>query len=215
MRSISAAWHPSACSWWSPGAGSCGSPPGPRHHDVAFDLGIYDKGNWLLSEGERPFVTVRGLDLFGHHTNLILYLWAPFYRFLGAGAEFLVVSEMVLVGLAVIPVYLLARDRLRSVGDDRAGLLAVGLAAVFLLNPSVQNQLWWMFHPDTLSILPVLCTWLYATRRRWSCRGVGDPRPALQRGRGPDPSPWLWCSPGGRSSGSSWRRARSPAAGSC
>lgn len=140
--------------------------------NFAFDLGIYDQGIWLLSEGERPFVTVRGLDLFGHHTNFILYLWAPFYRFLGAGAEFLVVSEVVIVGLAAVPVYLLARDRLRSVGDDRAELLAVGLAAVFLLNPSVQNQLWWMFHPDTLSILPVLCTWLYATRRRWKLAAV-------------------------------------------
>lgn len=135
--------------------------------NFAFDLGIYDQGIWLLSQGERPFVTVRGLHLFGHHTNFILYLWAPFYRFFGAGAEFLVVSKVVIVGLAAIPVYLLARDRLRSVEDDRAGLLAVGLAAVFLLNPSVQNQMWWTFHPDSISILPVLCTWLFATRRRW------------------------------------------------
>lgn len=112
-------------------------------------------------------MTVRGLHLFGHHTNFILYLWTPFYRLLGAGAGFLAVSEVVLVGLAAIPVYVLARDRLRSLDDDGAGLLALGLAAAFLLNASVQNQLWWTFHPDTVSILPVLCTWLYATRRRW------------------------------------------------
>ncbi len=139
-----------------------------RHFgNFSFDLGIYDQGIWLLSRFDDPFVTVRGLHLFGHHTNFILLLWAPFYRFLGAGAGFLVVSEVVLVGLAAVPVYLLARDRLRVVDDDRAGLLAVALAAAFLLNPSLQNQLWWTFHPDSVSILPVLCTWLYATRRRW------------------------------------------------
>jgi len=135
--------------------------------NFAYDLGIYDQGIWLLSQGDRPFVTVRGLHLFGHHANFILVLWAPFYRLLGAGPEFLVVSEVVVLGLAAMPVYLLARDRLRSVNDEGAGLLAVGLAAVFLLNPSVENQLWWTFHPDSISILPVLCTWLYATRGRW------------------------------------------------
>jgi uncharacterized membrane protein len=135
--------------------------------NFSFDLGIYDQGVWLLSRGDDPFVTVRGLELFGHHTNFILLLWAPFYRLFGAGAGFLAVSEVVIVGLAAIPVYLLTRDRLQARGDDRAGLLAFVLAAAFLLNPALENQLWWTFHPDTIAVLPVLCTWLFATRGRW------------------------------------------------
>lgn len=133
--------------------------------NFSFDLGIYDQGVWLLSRFEDPFVTVRGLHLFGHHTNFVLVLWVPFF-WLGAGAGFLAVSEVVLIGAAGVVVFLLARDRI----DD--GLVALALAATFLLNPSVENQLWWTFHPDTIAILPVLCTWLWATRRRWVGAGV-------------------------------------------
>jgi uncharacterized membrane protein len=33
----------------------------------AYDLGIYDQGTWLLSRGQSPFVTVRGMPLFADH----------------------------------------------------------------------------------------------------------------------------------------------------
>ena len=54
-----------------------------RFATFSFDLGIYDQGVWLLSRFHDPFVTVRGLELFGHHVNLILSRscpstgWAP------------------------------------------------------------------------------------------------------------------------------------------
>src|SRR6266545_4845760 len=49
-----------------------------------FDMGIYDQGIWLLSRFEEPFVTVRGLNYFGHHVNPITLLFVPAY-WLGAG----------------------------------------------------------------------------------------------------------------------------------
>ena len=51
-----------------------------RFQTFGFDLGIYDQGVWLLSQFRDPFVTVRGLDLFGHHMNPFLLVLAPFYR---------------------------------------------------------------------------------------------------------------------------------------
>src|ERR1700738_4858758 len=36
-----------------------------------FDIGIHDQGIWLASRGRSTFVTVRGLDYFAHHVNLI------------------------------------------------------------------------------------------------------------------------------------------------
>src|SRR3712207_7854752 len=39
------------------------------------------------------FVTVRGLNVLGHHMNLALYLLAPFYR-IGAGPEFLAFAQI-------------------------------------------------------------------------------------------------------------------------
>src|SRR5436305_8483469 len=50
-----------------------------RYGTFSFDLGIYDQGIWLLSRLRVPFVTIKGLHLFGHHTNLILFLLVPFY----------------------------------------------------------------------------------------------------------------------------------------
>ena len=45
----------------------------------SFDMGIYDQGFWLVSRGGESFVTVRGLEFWGHHVNLVALLFAPFY----------------------------------------------------------------------------------------------------------------------------------------
>src|SRR6266516_2246557 len=43
-----------------------------RHFGTyGFDVGIYDQGTWLLSRLRAPFVTVRGLNLFGDHASYI------------------------------------------------------------------------------------------------------------------------------------------------
>ena len=47
-----------------------------RFHTFGFDLGIYDQGIWLLSRAKDPFVTIRGLEFFGHHTNIALVVRA-------------------------------------------------------------------------------------------------------------------------------------------
>src|SRR5207253_8687628 len=57
-----------------------------------YDMGIYDQGLWLVSHFHVPFVTVRGLNYFGHHVNIITLLLVPAY-WLGAGPHFLYVVE--------------------------------------------------------------------------------------------------------------------------
>ena len=44
-----------------------------------FDLGIFDQGLWLLSRGETPFVTLRGLHLFGDHSSYLMLPVVPLY----------------------------------------------------------------------------------------------------------------------------------------
>ncbi len=73
-----------------------------------FDMGIYDQGLWLLSRFETPFVTIRGLNYFGHHVNLITVLFVPFY-WLGAGPHFLYIVETLAMAAGAIPIWLLAR----------------------------------------------------------------------------------------------------------
>ncbi len=131
-----------------------------RFATFSFDLGIYDQGVWLLSRFHDPFVTVRGLELFGHHVNPILLLFVPFY-WLGAGPLFLLSAQVAVQASGAIAIYLLARDRLR----DR--WLAVTLAAVLLLNPTYQWLTWEFFHPDALAIAPLLFAYWAARTERW------------------------------------------------
>ena len=87
---------------------------GVRHHEHfgswSFDLGIYDQGYWLVSRGGQSFMTVRGLEFWGQHINLVALLYVPFY-WLGAGPAFLYISQAIVLGLGALPVYLIARDR--------------------------------------------------------------------------------------------------------
>jgi uncharacterized membrane protein len=125
-----------------------------------FDMGIYDQGIWLLSRFKNPFVTVRGLEYFGHHVNPVTLAFVPFYR-LGAGPHFLYLVETVWMALGAVPLWLLARDRL---GNPWTALV---LAAAYLLYPALEWINWWHFHPDALITTPLLAAWLFATRRRW------------------------------------------------
>jgi uncharacterized membrane protein len=130
-----------------------------RFGTFAFDLGTYDQGVWLLSRF-RMFDTVRGLNILGHHMNVILPLLAPFY-WLGAGPEFLLAVQVAAQASGAVAIYLLARDRLA----DR--WLAVVLAAVLLLNPTYQFLVWEYFHPDAVAIAPLLFAYWAGRARRW------------------------------------------------
>jgi uncharacterized membrane protein len=125
-----------------------------------YDMGLYDQGIWLVSRFKDPFVTIRGLNFFAHHVNLITLLFVPAY-WLGAGPHFLYLVETVWMALGALPLFLLARDRLES------GWLAVAVAGSFLLYPALEWINWWHFHPDALIITPLLFAWWFAIRRRW------------------------------------------------
>jgi uncharacterized membrane protein len=130
-----------------------------RFGTFAFDLGTYDQGVWLLAHF-RMFDTVRGLNILGHHFNVILLVLAPFYR-LGAGPVFLAAVQIAAQASGAIAVFLLARDRLA----DR--WLALVLACALLLNPTYQFLTWEYFHPDAVAIGPVLFAYWAARQRRW------------------------------------------------
>lgn len=131
-----------------------------RFGTFGFDLGIYDQATWLLSRARDPFMTVRGLEAFGHHVNGILFLLAPFYRF-GAGPHFLLFVQVAAQASGACAVFLLARDRLH----DR--WLACALGVVYLLHPTSQWLVWEFFHPDAVSIGPLLFAYWAARERRW------------------------------------------------
>ncbi len=131
-----------------------------RFQTFGFDLGIYDQGVWLLSQFRDPFVTVRGLDLFGHHMNPFFLVLAPFYR-AGGGVEFLLAVQVLAQASGAIAIFLLGRDLLRS------RWCGVALAIALLLNPTYQWLMWEFFHPDAVAIGPLLFAYWAARERRW------------------------------------------------
>ncbi|MDQ3898162.1 MAG: DUF2079 domain-containing protein [Actinomycetota bacterium] len=134
-----------------------------RHHrfgTFGFDLGIYDQALWLLSRFETPFITLRGLNFWGHHVNVIGVVLVPFY-WLGAGPAFLLAVQLASQAVGAVAVFLLARDRLR------ARWPAVALAGVLLLHPTYQFLAWEFFHFDALALGPLLLAYWAARARRW------------------------------------------------
>src|SRR5438270_124724 len=116
-----------------------------RNHDgfgtQAFDLGLYDQGVWLLSQLKRPFVTLMGRHLFGDHTSFILLPLALVYR-IYPSAKVLLVTQSTALGVAALPLFLIARQKLRN---ER---LAAYLAVAFLLHPALGFLNLEQFHPD-------------------------------------------------------------------
>ena len=135
-----------------------------RTHDAfatyGFDLGIYDQGLWLLSRFERPFVTIMGRHLFGDHTSFILFPFVPLWWVL-PGAKTLQFLQTAAMASAAIPVFLIARDRLR---DERPAAL---LAVAFLAHPAVAWLNMEQFHPDAFEVPALLFAFFFALKRRW------------------------------------------------
>ncbi len=158
--------HPAA---WFTGAGALlfalvFGKLGIEHHrnfgTWSYDMGIYDQGFWLVSRGGQSFMTVRGMEFWGHHLNLIVVAFAPFY-WLGAGPSFLYVAQAVGLAVAAFPIYLIARDRFAK---PWMGLL---FATVYLLYAPIQWISWANFHPESLVVAPLLYAWWFASHRRW------------------------------------------------
>jgi uncharacterized membrane protein len=131
-----------------------------RFGTFGFDLGIYDQGTWLTAHFRNPFVTVRGMNFFGHHMNLAQALFAPAY-WLGGGPKTLLFAQVASQGAAAVGVYVLARDRIGM------KWIAVALAGALLLNPTFQWLVWEFFHPDALGIAPLIFTYWAGRRRAW------------------------------------------------
>ncbi len=136
-----------------------------RHQHLRFgtwsyDMAIYDQATWLIATGKEPFITVRGLNVWGHHLNPILYLLAPIY-WLGGGPSELYIVQAIVMPIGAIPLYLLARDVLHS------RITAGTVAGSYLLYPAVQWICWANFHPEALAVTPMLWAWWFAHRQRW------------------------------------------------
>lgn len=125
-----------------------------NHWAGALDLGLFDQGVWLLSEGRAPELTVLPENLFGDHFSPVLVLFAPLYLVRPSPGWLLAVQALA-VAATVLPMRALARD----LGVRPAWATAAVAAS---------SPLWMMvlydFHPVALTA-PLVTAALVAARR--------------------------------------------------
>ncbi len=127
---------------------------------TGFDVAIFDQGTWLISRGQTPFVTVRGVHILGDHFSAILYLLAPLY-WIWDDARVLLTAQTVALALGALPVFALAR---RQTASAKVALL---FAAAYLLMPAVQWSNTYEFHPETFATPCFLAAFWFLSGRRW------------------------------------------------
>lgn len=125
---------------------------------IDFDLGIHDQSIWLLSR-LKDFVTVRGLPVFGHHATFGYFFLVPL-AWLGAGPNTWNVLQVVAIASSALPIYFLARDRLKR------PWLACALGVAWLLQPPLQFFAWETFHPEVMAMPFLLWAYWAAERNR-------------------------------------------------
>jgi len=128
-----------------------------RHQNVwtgGFDLGVFDQGIWLMSQGLAPEVTVNGRNLFADHLSVVTLAFVPLYR-LSATPYWLFAAQGLALGANVPAFRALARQ-------EGAPVWLATLFAVFgapLLAAAVFE-----FHPATLAVPAV--SWALLEARR-------------------------------------------------
>lgn len=124
-----------------------------------FDLGIFDQATWLISHGKPLFLSSRGMNAFGDHFSVVLYLLAPLYH-LWDSPNTLLVLQTFACAIGAYPIYLLARKR---TGSYRIATL---FSVAYLLCPSLQGINSFDFHPESLAIpMFLFACWFMETKR--------------------------------------------------
>jgi uncharacterized membrane protein len=129
-------------------------------HPHTIDLGLYDNILWHTAHGDWLGSSfLKG----GHHNSAhfdpILIALAPLYA-LRPHADTLLVLQIVWVSSAMLPIYLLARDKLAS------PLYGLGFAAMYAAHPAVHGAALYEFHSLTL-VGPLLIWLVYFLERGW------------------------------------------------
>lgn len=126
----------------------------------AFDLGIHTQAIYLYSQGLTPFSTLKQMIILSDHFGVILLLLSPIYKIFPSAAT-LLIFQALFVGLSSIPIYLIAKDKLKS------ELLSFLITLGYLTSTGVISAIHFDFHLGTISVLPlslILYSWYF---RKW------------------------------------------------
>jgi uncharacterized membrane protein len=131
--------------------------------DTGIDLAGYTQATWLLGEGKMPKAS-----LFGPDVHLLELDWSfIMYPLAGLGALFppakmLIVAQGVALALAVVPLWLLARN----VANLRVGA-ATALIVAYALHPATHRLGTEDFHPEALAVPALIGMAYFGATKRW------------------------------------------------
>ena len=145
----------------------CSSLRHALFQSTAFDLGIFDNAVYLISQGQEPIVSFRGLHILGDHAAGILYPLALLYVVV-PDVHWLFAVQGLSLALGAFPTWYLA---------VQAGLSeaqAYGMAVAYLLYPAIFNANLFDFHPEVIAI-PLILAAVWAARTKklaWFCSAI-------------------------------------------
>ncbi|WP_244349819.1 DUF2079 domain-containing protein [Thermostichus vulcanus] len=130
-----------------------------RHHlfqSGGYDLGIFDQSVYLISRGEVPFSTIRGIHILGDHAAFILYPISLLYRIFPS-VYWLFGIQALALALGALPTYHLALQA--TIGHRQA----LFIAGAYLVYPAIFNANLFDFHPEVLAV-PLMLAAVLAVR---------------------------------------------------
>lgn len=131
--------------------------------DAGDDLAAYTQAVWLLGEGFQPEASLLGDDvhLLELHWSFILYPVGAL-GIVFPTAKMLVVAQSVALGLAVFPLWWLAR----RVANLRIAA-ATALVSAYALHPATHRLAVDDFHPEVLAVPAMLALAYFGASKRW------------------------------------------------
>jgi uncharacterized membrane protein len=133
------------------------------------DTAYFTQALDLMAHGKRPFLAYYGIDLFGDHSNYLLFALAPLAAILPV-VPVLLVSQAAAGAAAVWPLWLILRRRF----ELTAGI-SLSLLVAYALHPALQNANVADFHLDLFAV-PFLAGSIYfaldpvrVSRWYWVC----------------------------------------------
>ncbi len=136
-----------------------------RSHE---DLPVTLQAIWTSTQGRLLYVdwspiadvAVAGKSYLGRHFEPILLLYVPIYA-LAKDPRVLLIIQSLMLALAMIPIYILARDRLKN------NYIGFSLALSYMLSPLIQRAHLWSFVSYSLEPFLVVLTFYFLLKREF------------------------------------------------
>ena len=123
----------------------------------SFDLAIFDNAVYLISQGQQPFVTFRGLHILGDHAAWIVYPLTLLYK-IYPDIHWLFFVQAVSLAFGALPLWYVSRTTGLKFSQCKTLVLA------YLLYPAIFNVNLFDFHPEVIAI-PAIFGAILAVKR--------------------------------------------------